>query len=498
LALEIAPSGDIAVEVYRRLGDLFIARAEIERAEEYLSKALDIGNHLNDRYELGSIYRAFGMLYAQKGNIDRARSFFMESAVTLQVIKERYELARTYITAADTYKEWCRTNNLPDEYKNDILRDADTYEVEAMHLYQSLGLDRKVKEVEALRRGSEKNLTQKDRARFIQLSVDNSWLYRASIVARSSHMREVIRKVERLAPGTIPVLVTGETGTGKEIFARLLHRLSGRSSGPFIPVNCASIADTVFESELFGHKRGAFTGAISDRIGLIERASGGTLFLDEISELTDHQQAKLLRTLEEKSIRRVGETKERPVDVRVASATNEDIGGLLNTGKLRTDFFFRISVERIDLAPLRERREDVMPLFTFYIQTLCGECEIENDIPMLLERYHWPGNVREVINIAKALAQLRRSDRVIRTSDLPLRIRDSSASELKTGTERFTDRIEMRKLLSADSCRKNRDQIRELIVSSLERCNGNYSAAARELGIGRTTLYRRMQELDLL
>ncbi len=498
LALELAPSGDIAVEVYRRLGDLFIARDEIEDAEKYLSKALDIGEHLNDRYELGSIYRAYGLLFARKENIDRARSFFMESIVTLQIIKERYELARTYITAADTYKQWRRANNLSDEYKDELPRDADTYEVEAMHLYQSLGLDHKVKEVEARRRGREKNLTRKDGSRFMQLRVDDSWLYREKIVARSSNMREVIRKVESLAPGVIPVFITGETGTGKEVVAGLLHQLSGRASGPFIPVNCASIPETVFESELFGHKRGSFTGAISDKTGLIERASGGTLFLDEISELTDRQQAKLLRTLEESSIRRIGETKERRVDVRVVSASNEDVGSLLKSGTLRTDFFFRISVERVELALLRERREDIMPLFAFYLRTLCGVCKIERDIPMLLEQYHWPGNVRELINIVKALAQLRRNDGIVRTSDLPVRIRDYDSTELMTGRERFIDRLEMRKLLSANSCREHPDQIRELIISSLERCDGNYSAAARELGIGRTTLYRRMQELDLL
>ena len=367
-----------------------------------------------------------------------------------------------------------------------------------MHLYQSLSLERKVAEVEARRRVSEKKLPIKDRTRFIRLHVDNSSLYREKIIARSSHMREAIEKVECLAPGGISVFITGETGTGKEVVARLLHQLSDRSSGPFIPINCASIADTVFESELFGHKRGAFTGAISDRAGLIEMASGGTLFLDEISELTDHQQAKLLRTLEENSIRRVGETTERPLDVRIISASNEEIGDRLKAGTLRRDFFFRVSAERIDLVPLRERREDIIPLFAFYLHSLSGACRIERDIPNLLERYHWPGNVRELINIAKALALLGTNDGVVRTNDLPLRIRDFNASELKAGRERFVDRMEMRRLLSAESCREHPDQIRELIASSLERCNGNYSAAARELGIGRTTLYRRMQELDLV
>ncbi len=274
--------------------------------------------------------------------------------------------------------------------------------------------------------------------------------------------------------------------------------MSDRSAELFIPVNCASIAETVFESELFGHKRGSFTGAISDRAGLIEQASGGTLFLDEISELTDRQQAKLLRALEEGSIRRVGETRERPVDVRIVSASNGNIGTQLDSGRLRIDFFFRISVERIDLAPLRERREDILPLFSYYMKTIGKARKMERAVTLILERYDWPGNVRELINVVKSLAQRRTSDGVIRMGDIPSRIKDYDSSELKSGRESYLERKALRALLSPASCKDNPARARELIASTLERCNGNHSAAARELGISRTTLYRRMNELGMV
>jgi transcriptional regulator with PAS, ATPase and Fis domain len=255
------------------------------------------------------------------------------------------------MSAADIYRRWAGSGDVNHEQKTELLRDADTYDLEAMYIFKSIGLGTKSKECETRIRKGGTQLCRKKKSRFINIDFDESWLYLNGIVAKSPKMRDAINKTERLASSCIPVFITGETGTGKEIVARPLHQLSDRSSGAFIPVNCAAIADTVFESELFGHKKGSFTGAISDRVGLIELASGGTLFLDEISELTDRQQAKLLRALEEGSIRRVGETKERTVNVKVVSASNGDIGALLDSGRLRMDFFFRISVERIDLAP---------------------------------------------------------------------------------------------------------------------------------------------------
>mgnify|MGYP000517316279 CR=1 FL=1 len=497
LALEIAPQGDIAVEVYRRLGDLHIARGELERAEECLSKALEIGDHLGDRCELGTVYRAYGLLFARRGDIDRARSYFMESSVTLQAIGERYELARSYITAADMYRQWCGSNTLPVEYENELLREADTCEVEALHLYQSLGLDGKVNEVEARRKGPGKAPPKKaGKTRFKKLSVDGLWLCHEGVVAVSPQMREAVLKAERLAPGGIPVYVTGETGTGKDVVAGLLHRLGSRSSGLLVPVNCAAIADAVFESEMFGHKRGSFTGAIGDKTGLLEMASGGTLFLDEISELTDRQQAKLLRALEDGVIRRVGETKERAIDVRLVSASNGDIGAMLDSGKLRADFYFRVCAERIDLAPLRERREDIVPLFAFYLGTLYGVCRIERGLVELLEGYHWPGNVRELINVAKALVHLGSGDGYIRTSDLPLRIRDPRSTELAAGSRAVADGLEAEDLLR-EGVPREPERIREVIVSSLGRCCGNRTRVARELGVSRSTLYRWMSELEI-
>lgn len=318
LALEIAPAGDIAVEVYRRLGDLHIATNNINEAEKYLSKAKELAEHLSDRFELGTIYRAYGLLHAQKGDMDCARSYFAEALSILDVIKARLELAQTYLAAAEVYRRWssiCPSANFGDE----LIQDAERYEVEALHLYQSLGLEKKSRELEARRiKRKQSSITDSD---FVTLKIENSWIYDGNIVARSNVMLEALRKAERLAGEEVPIFIIGETGTGKEIIARLIHRLSDRSSSHFVTVNCAAIPETVFESELFGHRRGSFTGAIEDKPGLIEMASGGTLFFDEISQLTDRQQAKLLRVIETSRVRRVGETKERNVDIRVISAS---------------------------------------------------------------------------------------------------------------------------------------------------------------------------------
>jgi two-component system response regulator AtoC len=329
------------------------------------------------------------------------------------------------------------------------------------------------------------------------LSFDQAWLFEETIVARSDHMLKVIAKAKQLAPRTIQVLITGETGTGKEVVARLLHRLSSRVSGPIIAVNCAALPEGVFESELFGHRRGAFTGADRDHAGLVERASGGTLFLDEISELTGHQQAKLLRVLQEGAIRRIGDTKERAVDVRVVTATNEDIETLLQSKRLREDFYYRIAAEHIELEPLRRRREDIIALFAYFLESEREGFRIEDGILELMERHHWPGNVRELENVTRVLAMLGGAERIIRIKDLSLKIRDFTAYE-RLNASRAGSYFMRENPLSRESCTGDPAGVCRLIASSLRRHDGNRSAAARELGVSRRTLYRRMAELGLL
>jgi len=484
IALKMAPEGDVAVEVFRRLGETYLGMERFEEAEEYLSKAYRVAEKLEDRSEFGAVLRLYGVLSAKKKDIDLSRAFFNESIVTLKVIKDRYELGRTCIEAAKTYRELLSGSGLSGTIERELLSDAKDYAVEALHIFSELGIERKVEECRRLVEEIEADRPAVGEGRrTVRVMFKDEWLHEGLIVGRSAAMLEVLELVRRFAPSDVSVLVTGETGTGKELVARLIHRLSGRSKGPFVAVNCASIPESMFESELFGHRRGAFTGADRDHVGLVEKADGGTLFLDEISELTSRQQASLLRVLQERRVKRVGETSERPVDIRLITASNESVESLFESGKLRPDFYYRISGNVIGLPPLRERREDVEAIFSYYLNMLLPGARVEEGLLDYLHEYHWPGNVRELVNLVQVLAVLAESSGVVRVSNLPMNIRGGDPELSAMGSFRFS--------------RNKRDDLQRAITDALRECGGNKSAAARRLGISRSTLYKRMQELGI-
>lgn len=497
IARDIAPHGDVAVEVYRRLGDVYLALDRIDEAEEALARALDLSERLHDRYEQGAVLRAYGMVAAVRDDIDLARSFFNEAIVTLKIIKESFELARTYQISSEIYERWSESTDLPSELRDGLISEAREHALEAMHLYSSHELDGRARECERLLGRMDSKLRSTGRgpeSRCIRFN--SEWLCEGILVARSRHMLDVVERVRRVAPSKIPVSICGETGTGKELVARLLHKLSGRGGGPFVAVNCAAVPQSVFESEFFGHKRGSFTGAFEDSVGLIEEATGGTLFLDDISELSIDQQAKLLRVFQEGRIRRVGESIERTVDVRIVSASNVDIQDMLVSGKLREDLYYRIAGEVVHLEPLRKREDDVSALFAYYMDRDGEGVMVEDGLLELLMCYHWPGNVRELVNLTGTLSLLKGRG-LVRVHDLPLLIRNYFRYEPEIGICSVAGDI--RKLKNSGGSLGDNDPegIRQLIYSSLRKCGGNRSAAARELGISRSTLYRRMEELGI-
>ena len=245
----------------------------------------------------------------------------------------------------------------------------------------------------------------------------------SNIIGRGSRMQEIFRTIERIGKVSTTVLVTGESGTGKEVIARQIHFSSIRKDKKFVSINCGALPETLLESELFGHERGAFTGAVREKRGLFHEADGGTLFLDEISETTLTMQVKLLRAIQEKVVRRVGGNEEVPVDVRIIAATNKDLNDLVAEGRFREDLFYRINVIPITLPPLRSRTEDVAPLTTYFITKICKEQKIpEKKISIeamrLLEAYPWPGNVRELENTLERTVALEAGP-VINASSLP-------------------------------------------------------------------------------
>ena len=277
----IAPRGDIAVEVYRRIGEVLLALEKVADAERVLLKALDIAQELEDRYELGSILRGMGMVAFKSRDVELAWSYFNEAIVTLKLIKESYELAHTYFVAAEAYETAVSSRDTTLNVSRDLLTEARNYAIEAMNLYLNQDLASKAEACKLLINKIEAySIQSSDIQESELLDFNKAWLYESSVVGRSGNIDVAIQKARLIAPSDISVLVSGETGTGKELVARLLHKLSHRSKGPFIPINCASIPETVFESELFGHRKGAFTGALRDKPGLMEAANGGTLFLD--------------------------------------------------------------------------------------------------------------------------------------------------------------------------------------------------------------------------
>jgi transcriptional regulator with GAF, ATPase, and Fis domain len=308
----------------------------------------------------------------------------------------------------------------------------------------------------------------------------------AGIVGHSASIARVIHEMERVAPTMSTVLLRGETGTGKELFARAIHEKSARKTGPLVEVNCAAISPSLIESELFGHERGAFTGAVQRRLGRFELAQGGTLFLDEIGELSLEAQAKLLRALQEHEIDRVGGTRSIQLDVRIVAATNRDLEALVRENRFRADLFYRLAVFPIVVPPLRERREDIPDLVAVLLRSLTARRvshveAVDEDALAYLQAYDWPGNVRELQNVLERAAVLARGT-TIGIADLP---------ELQS---RATAALEPSHEPNAATLKERVDaHERSLVAEALARANGNQSEAARQLGTSRATLQYKIK-----
>ncbi len=309
-----------------------------------------------------------------------------------------------------------------------------------------------------------------------------------AIIGESPAMRRLFDQLVRIADAEASVLITGESGTGKELVARAIHEQGRRSRGPFVAVNCAALPDTLLESELFGHARGAFTDARADRKGLILQAQGGTLLMDEIGEMPLPMQAKLLRAIEENRLRPVGGDRELPFDVRFLAATNRDLEAAVEESRFREDLYFRINVIQLEIPPLRARGTDVLLLAQSFVETFAKRSHkevvgISDHVAERLLAYSWPGNVRELRNVIERAVALTCHEKLM-VEDLPEKVREYRASQVFIGGDNPAELVPL-------------EQVEQRYIQHvLQAVGGNRTSAARILGLDRKTLYRKLKQYD--
>jgi DNA-binding NtrC family response regulator len=299
------------------------------------------------------------------------------------------------------------------------------------------------------------------------------------MIARSPLMLTVVRDASLIAPSETRVLITGESGVGKEVLADLIHAWSPRAAGPMVKVNCAAIPETLLEAELFGHEKGAFTGATSQRIGRFEQANGGTIFLDEVAEMSPPLQAKLLRVTQDGKFQRIGSNREIQTNARIIAATNRNLEDEVKAGRFREDLFYRLNVMELNIPPLRERREDILPLAGKFIEEFAkGRARFSETVVACLERYPWPGNVRELRNAMERAVLLSRSELIL-PEHLPTRVRE--AANLPVPAAPTSDTQQLEKIE------------REAILIALRKHEFNRTETAKALGISRRALLYKLQ-----
>lgn len=492
----IAPDGDVVVELKRRMGELHAAIGEPGIALKHLREGLTLAVRLKERFEEGLIERAMGMLLFSTGERDDGKVHFRRAVELLSGAGGDYELARTHLHFAEALlgeleppagKQSCMEHE-HGSGEEDVWNSL----IEAGQLFGEIGVSYWRKRVDNLLASvaARKQVSScmgsyvHESTKIVEIEYSPDFLIHRGLVAVSRSMKELWQQMSFAARYARPVLITGETGTGKELVARAIHEIGGRAGRPFVAVNCAAVPDHLFESEFFGHRKGCFTGALTDRRGFFEAANGGTLFLDEVGELSTLQQVKLLRVLQEGRVRRVGENIEYPIDVRIISATNRNLEERLEGTGLRKDFYYRINAEHIHIPPLRERSEDIVPLVSYLLRNegKHSAVRIESAALKCLLGYSWPGNVRELITVIDRVRCIGNGN-VVTVDMFPRRIRNRGESK-GPGTPPYDGN-------AGPEVKKS------TLKKALALCRGNKSAAAKWLGISRGTLYKELRNNGL-
>ncbi|HID94752.1 MAG TPA: sigma-54-dependent Fis family transcriptional regulator [Candidatus Latescibacteria bacterium] len=348
----------------------------------------------------------------------------------------------------------------------------------------------RVEKVLQFRQARQESRKLDEEVRYLRHQIDTLYNF-GELVGSSERMRKVFERIKKVASSDSSVLIYGESGTGKELVARAIHSYSNRSKGPFVKVNCAALAEGILESELFGHEKGAFTGAIRRKKGKFELADGGSIFLDEIGDVPPTTQMRLLRVLQEREFDRVGGEETIKVDVRVIAATNKDLPAMVRGGKFREDLFYRLNVIPIELPPLRERKEDISELVHHFLKKKCTELgkrvlKIDPKAMEILMGYDWPGNVRELENVMERAIVLCDTDR-IGANDLPVLVRNLEREHILKLPDKDLPLTEMLE-----------DLERQLIERAFEKAKGVKTKAAKILGIKTSALYYKLEKYGMI
>ena len=498
-----APQSDINNQTYRLLAELQVAQKDFNQAMISCQKSLEVSKSLDERIEVGAAYRILGQIYSARNEKEKSSGYFNRSIACLQQVGAKYELARTFFEAGrshvfDYYKELGFLANAEGLFRDlnsklhlglvnlavaDLLAKqkdcgkAQIFLAEAETLFKQSKDQKELRQVRDLRHSIERNLFKSS-----MIAKSNGRVTFDNLVTQSAEMREIIEKLKQIMDYDISILLEGETGTGKDLIAKAIHYSSQRQDKRFVAVNCAALPETLLENELFGHKRGAYTGADKDQAGLFEEAEGGTLYLDQVEEIPMATQVKLLRAIEEKEITRLGETKPRKINVRIISSSIEDLKESVKTGKFRQDLYFRVNTFGIKIPPLRERKEDISLLVRHFLKEYgvderrIRDFERNGTLKRFFE-YAWPGNIRELENELKRMVVLAQANDRDPCGFLSDKLVSNQA--FSNGTSLFDEVAEFEK---------------EKIVEALGQCNWVKLRAAKVLGIPEATLRNKMKK----
>ena len=502
---EIAPSGDIVSQTYRLLAEVQIAEREYDEALISCEKALKVAESLGERIEIGAIHRALGQIFSAKEDQGKARENFEKSISILEQIGAKFELGKAYLEAVksnvfeyvDCIAHYANGREIFGELGSDyhlgkttlafceFLFENGEYEKAEVHLkgpekiFKRLNEKKDFDSVLELKGEIHKALGKVGSPKMLHRAE-----YRFSdVVTRDPQMLTLIGEVRRFKDSDVPILLEGETGTGKDLLAKVIHYESKRRDRRFVKVNCAAIPENLLESELFGYKRGAFSGADKDKKGLFEEADGGTILLNEIGDLPLRLQAKILDVVEDKELTRLGEVKPRKVDFRVIAATSKDLSEEVGKGDFREDLYHRLNVVELRLPPLQERKGDVPLLIKHFLAEfgIKESCCEDLDESQLCWAYNWPGNVRHLQNELKRLVSILNpfnSKKLIKE----LSKLDNRKSKGASENFLFDKKAEVEKIE---------------IGEAIKRCRYDKEEAAKVLGISKATLYRKIKQYDL-